>query len=111
MSDDAQLPRLRWARSQRFTPSARGSGALALWNQQLTEVRSAGRAAFDQARTSWATDNRVQPDDVAVLSELSEPLRLEDVAKAVADAGVSREAVKQALERLYEAGLVDTINH
>ncbi|MBL9036995.1 MAG: hypothetical protein JNG84_00645, partial [Archangium sp.] len=94
---------------QRFRLTARGTEAAALWKAKLTQVRGEGKSAFDSALATWATEYKVRPDDAAFLSELSDqPLRLEDVTKAVADTGASRDAVKQALERLYDAGLMES---
>ena len=102
--------RLRWGRSQRFRLTSRGVEAETLWRTRLAEVQSAGRAAFDASLASWATEFKVQPDDAAYVSELSSsPLRLEDVARAIADTGASREDAKKALERLFEAGLVEPV--
>lgn len=108
MTDADQPARLRWARSQRFRLSPRGVEAEQQWRTTLETVQSAGRAAFDSGLAHWATEFKVQPDDASYVRELkASPLRLEDVAKAVADTGTSREDVKKALERLYEAGLVE----
>lgn len=107
----SSTPRLRWARSQRFRLTSKGVEAENIWRVRLAGVRGAdGRAAFDAGLASWATEFKVQPDDAAYVRELAPaPLRLEDVAKAVADTGASREDAKKALERLFEAGLVEPV--
>ncbi len=101
--------RLRWARSQKFRLTSKGAEAELLWRTRLSEVRSQGKQIFEAALQEWAAQFKVRPDDAAFLSELAAaPVRLEDVAKAVADTGASREQVKQVLERLYEAGLMES---
>lgn len=108
MSDADQHARLRWARSQRFRLTSRGLEADSEWRTTLSSVRSQGKTIYEAALSTWATTFKVQPDDASYLSELREkPVRLEDVAKALADTGASREHVKQALERLFEAGLME----
>lgn len=101
--------RLRWARSQKFRLTSKGAEAELLWRTRLSEVRSLGKQIFESALQEWAAQYKVRPDDAAFLSELAgPPVRLEDIAKAVADTGASREQVKQVLERLYEAGLMES---
>ncbi len=113
-SDQAASPnqnqtRLRWARSQKFRLTPKGGEAELLWRTRLSEVRSQGKQIFEAALQEWATQFKVRPDDAAYLSELAaQPVRLEDIAKAVADTGASREQVKTVLERLYEAGLMES---
>ncbi len=106
---DQPSQRIRWARSQKFRLTPKGTEAELLWRTRLSEVRSQGKQVFEAALQEWATQFKVRPDDAAFLSELAtQPVRLEDVAKAVADTGASREQVKQVLERLYEAGLMES---
>lgn len=101
-------PRLKWARSQRFRLTVRGEEALVAWKERLGTVQSQGKAAFDGAQAEWAKAFTIQPDDTPFVSELSAaPLRVEDIEKAFADLGVSRQGVKDSLLRLYEAGLVE----
>jgi hypothetical protein len=109
---DADQPtsRLRWARSQRFRLTAKGLEAERDWKERLAGAQGAGRSGFDTAVAEWAKSFGVKPDDTAVMSELAvETRRLEDVLAALADTGVSREQVKQVLERLHGAGLLEPV--
>lgn len=108
MSTDATRPRLKWARSQRFRLTVRGEEGLKAWKLRLAEVQGQGKGAFDAAQTQWAQGLGISPDDTPTISELAAaPLRVEDVERSFADLGLSRQAVKDSLSRLYDAGLVE----
>lgn len=103
-----ERPRLKWARSQRFRLTAKGEDANQVWKVKLATVQSQGKTVFDAARAEWAKALSITPDDTAFLTELAPAsLRVEDIEKAFADLGVSRQSVKDSLLRLYEAGLVE----
>jgi hypothetical protein len=101
--------KLRWARAQRFRLTGNGTNAIRAWKEAV-QVGQQGRSAFDTARAAWAVTHAVEADDGLVLSELSgAPLKLEEMMKSLADTGVSREEVKDRLERLHTAGLVEPV--
>ncbi|MDX2014209.1 MAG: hypothetical protein SFW67_28680 [Myxococcaceae bacterium] len=108
MSTDATRPRLKWARSQRFRLTVKGEEGLRAWKSRLAEVQGQGKGAFDTAQAEWAKGLGITPDDTPTITELAAtPLRVEDVEKSFADLGLSRQAVKDSLSRLYDAGLVE----
>jgi hypothetical protein len=101
-------PRLKWARSQRFRLTVRGEEALRAWKARLADVQGQGKGAFDGTQVEWAKGLGINPDDTPTLTELGgTPLRVEDIEKSFADLGLSRQAVKDSLLRLYDAGLVE----
>ncbi len=103
-----ERPRLKWARSQRFRLTAKGQEAQDIWKAKLAEVRSQGKALFDAAQAEWGKTFGLRADDAAYLAELSgAPLRVEDIEKNFTDLGASRQDVKDALGRLYDAGLAE----
>lgn len=106
--NEPSRPRLKWARSQRFRLTARGEEAHASWKERLAAVQNQGKTAFDAAQTEWAKGFAISPDDATFVTELAPAsLRVEDIEKAFSDLGVSRQAVKDSILRLYEAGLVE----
>ncbi len=110
MTTADQPARLRWARSQRFRLTSRGLDAERDWRARLAGAQGGGRAGFDAAAADWAKGLGLEPDDGSCLGELStQTLRLEELSKALADTGVSRERVKQVLERLFEKGLLEPV--
>ena len=108
MTTDSR-PRLRWARAQRFRLSVQGVEAQRALTDALGTAQGQGRAAFDAARSEWAKTHLVQPDDSVVLAELkaSDAARLDDVMALLDNTGNSREQVKQSIEQLYAADLID----
>jgi hypothetical protein len=114
MNETPQAPvpaKLRWARAQRFRLTARGTESLTAWNAGLAGVQGAdGRGAFDQMRVEWAKTFKAQSEDGLLISELSgAPLRLEDLLKSLEDTGATRDDVKDGLERLHGAGLIEPV--
>lgn len=108
MSTEPSRPRLKWARSQRFRLTARGEEALASWKEKLAAAQNHGKSAFDTAQAEWAKAYAISPDDAPYVTELAPAsLRVEDIEKAFADLGISRQGVKDSLLRLYEAGVVE----
>lgn len=110
-STPGSIPRLRWARAQRFRLTGKGQEALRGWREGLERSRATdGRVAFDAEREAWAKTFGVQSDDGLLVSELSgAPMKLEDLTRALEDTGASREQLKSMLERLHGQGLVEAV--
>ena len=67
------------------------------------------RSVHEERRVrASAPGSGLRADDAAYLAELSgAPLRVEDIEKNFTDLGASRQDVKDALGRLYDAGLAE----
>jgi hypothetical protein len=73
-------------------------------------ARTAGRSALDQATAAWATPHGVAAGDGVVLGELRTARRgLGDLAEALAGCGIDAKQVRDAIDRLVAAGLVDPV--
>ncbi len=98
----------RWPRSQRFNLSSSGVAAEAKYREGISAARlEGGRSAFDDARTSWATTLGVQPEDGVCLGEVRPGgVSLTQVVEAMDGSGHTRTDTIEALERLWDAGLV-----
>ena len=108
MENPSPSEKARWGRSQRFELTPRGVEAEVEYRRELGAVTSdAGRAAFDGARSQWATRFQVEPDDAQLLGELvARPATLEQVGRALESCDVSKPQVKASMERLVRAELV-----
>jgi hypothetical protein len=108
MFDEETSPRRRWPRTQRFVLSELGAGAEASYRSQVVASRSeGGRASFDAARSAWAAPLGVHPGDGAYLGVVrGGPISLHEICSALEDSGESRKEAMEALERLFDAGLV-----
>lgn len=107
--DDADKPAKRkWPRSQRFTLSEKGMAAEQEYRTSIERARDqGGRAAFEAARTTWATTYKVEPDDGAYLGELrGGPHQVAKIVDALYTSGKTRPEAYEALERLLDAGLL-----
>ncbi len=115
MSDEVQPStgnsRLRWGRAQKFRLTGKGTDAERSLREGLAASQQGnGRVAFDAAREGWAKTFGVQSDDGQVIAELSgPPLKLESIMTALEHTGASRDQVKDALERLFQAKLVEPV--
>jgi hypothetical protein len=108
MFDDPPARR-RWPRSQRFSLSETGTSAASSYLSTIIASRTAeGRASYDAARASWATEFRIQPDDGLYLAEIrTGPVTLGQLVDALETCGKTRKDAIAAVERLVDAGLVD----
>lgn len=103
-----RTPPVKWKRTHRFALSEIGIQAESTYRETIIASRAhEGRASFDIARTEWATQLRIEPDDGLYLGELrSASKRLADMVEALETCGKSRKDASDALERLVGAGLV-----
>lgn len=103
-------PKRRWPRTQRFVLTERGTAAAQAYMDDIVASRSAeGRPSYDAARTKWADDWKVQPNDGLYVAEIKGgPIRLEHILESLESCGETRKDALAALERLLDAGLVAT---
>lgn len=108
MFDDDTSSRRRWSRTERFVLSAEGVGAEESYRSRVVASRSeGGRASFDAARAAWAEPLGVKPGDGAYLGVVRQgPMSLQQIADALEESGESRKEATEAIERLFDAGLV-----
>ncbi len=101
----------RWPRGQKFALSDPGVAAETAYRDAIHTARAQGRAALDTAQAAWAGPLGLQPLDGVVLGELRGGGRksIADVARALEDCGTSAGEVKDAFDRLAEAGLVSPV--
>ena len=110
MTDPSQPSGRRWPRGQKFTISHSGLPADEAYRAAVLGARSAGRAALDAALDAWARPHGVRPGDGVVLGELRAERRgLADLARALEGCGIEPSEVREAVDRLVAAGLVDPV--
>jgi hypothetical protein len=110
MGTQESRPRLKWARSQRFRLTIKGEEAHGEWKNRVGSVQGQGKSVFETALGEWSKHFGIAPDDAPYVSELAQTsLRVEDIEKAFADMGTSRQGIKDSLSRLYDAGLVEPV--
>ncbi len=98
----------RWPRGQKFLASQAGREAAAAYRQAVHDARAMGRGALDAAQEAWGAPLGVKGGDGVVLCELQDGKRsIADVARALEECGTSAAEVKDAIDRLTEAGLVE----
>lgn len=103
-----RTPPARWPRMQKFALSPRGLQAEAAYRDAIVASRSReGRESFDGARTAWAAQFALQPDDGLYLAEVRDrPVNLQQVVAALETCGKRRVDAVAAIERLVDAGFV-----
>lgn len=98
----------RWPRGQRFNLSARGVEAEEACRAAVQQARAQGRDALEAAQKAWATPLGVQPGDGVVLAEVRPGRRsIADVCQALESCGMTQTEVRDALDRLVEAGMAE----
>lgn len=98
----------RWPRGQRFNLSTRGLEAETACRAMVQQARSQGRDALEAAKQAWAAPLGVQPGDGVVLSEVRPGRRsIADVCQALEPCGVTQTEVRDALDRLVDAGMAE----
>jgi hypothetical protein len=98
----------RWPRGQRFALSESGVSAHAAYLTAIQDARALGRSPLEAAQASWARGLGVAPGDGVVLSELRGGQRsIAEIARALEGCGTTSVEVKQAIDRLVEAGVVE----
>jgi hypothetical protein len=98
----------RWPRGQRFNLSARGVEAEAACRAAVQEARAQGRAALEAAQRGWAAPLGVAPGDGVVLAELRPGRKsIADVSHALETSGMGATEVKETIDRLVDAGMVE----
>jgi hypothetical protein len=98
----------RWPRGQRFNQSPRGVEADAACRAAVQEARALGRATLEAAQRAWATPLGVGPGDGVVLSELRPGGRsIAEVCRALEDCGMEASEVRDAFDRLVDAGMIE----
>jgi len=104
-------PKARWRRSQRFTLSDRGGVAEASYMSGIVAARAeGGRASFDAARTTWAQEFGVQPDDGLYLAEVRRgPVDMQSIVEALETCGKTRQDAVAAMARLFDGGFIAAI--
>jgi hypothetical protein len=100
----------RWPRGQKFTLSAAGETAELAHREAVNGARSSGRASLQSALAAWAGSLGVQGGDGLLLVELrGQKKGLNDLARALEDAGIEAAEVKAAVDRLVVAGLAQPV--
>jgi hypothetical protein len=100
----------RWPRGQKFVLSPAGERAEEAYRAAVSHARASGRAALDAALAAWSTPLAVSPGDGVVLQELrGKRAGLNELSRALEDAGIPAAEVKAAVDRLATAGLVDPV--
>lgn len=101
----------RWPRSEQFQLSESGKVAAQSYLDVIVASRAEeGRRSFDDARQGWATQHGVPAEDGLSLRELvGGALTLTDLSDRLDGCGPDRKQVKEGLERLLEAGLVEPV--
>lgn len=103
------VPR-RWPRGQKFTLSAAGLEAEQAHREVVNGARSSGRASLQAALAAWAAPLRVNAGDGVLLGELrGQKKGLNDLSRALQDAGIEAAEVKAAIDRLVLAGLAEPV--
>ncbi len=98
----------RWPRGQRFALSQSGAAAHVAYSTAIQEARALGRSALEAAQASWARSLGVSPGDGVVLSELRDGQHsIAEIARALEGCGTTSAEVKQAIDRLVEAKVVE----
>ncbi len=98
----------RWPRGQRFALSPTGISAQIAYQVAIQEARTLGRSALEAAQGSWARGLGVAPGDGVVLSELRSGRRtIAEIANALEGCGTTPAEVKQAVDRLVGAGVIE----
>jgi len=99
-------------RQQRFTLQPAGRTAEKAYRSTIVASRERpGRAAFDEARTAWATSHGLHPDDGAYLGELRTacPVQLSALVESMRVCGKNRDDAVAALGRLVDGGFVSCV--
>jgi len=97
----------RWPRGQKFELSAPGTEAEVAHREALLSARASGRQVLDAALAAWSGPLGVEPGDGVVLSELRTGRRgLNELVRALEQAGIEAAQVRSSVERLVAAGLV-----
>jgi len=98
----------RWPRGTRFGLSARGIEAEVAYRAAVQEARAQGRLALESAQRSWATPLAVTHVDGVILPELRSGRRsIAEICAALEACGISQAEVREAVDRLVAAGLVE----
>lgn len=110
MTDPTAPPGRRWPRGQKFSISHSGLSAEDAYRAAVLGARSAGRAALESALEAWARPHGVRPGDGVVLGELRAERRgISDLSRALEGCGIDPREVREAVDRLVAAGLVDAL--
>ncbi len=100
----------RWPRGQRFSLAAKGVDAEAGYRAAVHEAKALGREALDAAERRWATPLGLAPGDGVVLMELRPGrLSIADLCRSLDACGTTSAEIRQAIDRLVDAGLVDPL--
>lgn len=98
----------RWPRGQRFSLSSRGAEAVGAYRLAVADARALGRAALETAQRAWGEPRGIAPQDAVVLCEVGPGRRsIGEVARALDSCGLSPADVKEAVDRLADAGLIE----
>jgi hypothetical protein len=98
----------RWPRGQRFNLSARGLEAEEACRAAVQRARAQGRDALEAAQKAWAAPFGVHPGDGVVLGEVRPGRRsIADVCRALEPCGMTQVEVRDALDRLVDAGMAE----
>jgi len=108
LSSPSPSPAKRWPRGQRFLLSLRGTEVEAAYQAAIREVRALGRGALDVAERRWSEPLGLMACDGVVLSELRPAKRsLAELSKSLEVCGTTPTQVRDAVDRLVAAGLVE----
>lgn len=103
-------PGKRWARGQKFVLSAAGAVAEAGYREAVHASRAQGRAALESAQRVWAAPLALDPLDGVVLGELRGGRKaIAELARALDECGTTQGEVKDSVDRLATAGLVEPV--
>jgi len=108
---DAETPRSRWSRSQRFQLSATGTEAGASYRNAIVAARAeGGRRSFDDARSAWAQRLALEPSDGLYLGELRDgPRTIAELATGLEGCGPQRSEVRAVVERLIRLTMLELV--
>jgi hypothetical protein len=110
MTDPSAPNGRRWPRGQKFSISIPGLSADETYRRAVLGARSAGRTALEAALEDWARPHGVRAGDGVVLGELRAERRgLADLSRALEGCGIEPREVREAVDRLVAAGLVDAL--
>ncbi|HET6410537.1 MAG TPA: hypothetical protein VFG53_00640 [Anaeromyxobacter sp.] len=100
----------RWPRGQKFVLSQGGRDAHEAHRAAVASARGLSRSALEAALAAWAEPRKVEPGDGVLLGELKDrPRGLQELTRALENAGSSAAEVRAAVGRLVAAGLADPV--
>jgi hypothetical protein len=108
---DVKPEKVRYARSQKFRLSEKGTEAVKAYEVTILAARQGhGRAEFDAARKAWGAPRGLAPEDAQYLVEFGMTGHtIKEAADALRDCGPTAQDVKDATERLIRYGMLEAV--